>query len=307
MMLYRQTELGGLGIYNVKLRATAMLIHTFLAQAVSPLFPTNIYLNSLYRWHVLDQRESANPGRPPYFSADFFAVIKDVHQNTPLNVAWITLKQWYQLLLERGETHTSDDPDSPPVLILSRLEQSRPAIDYKHSYRISRIFGLAPEQKSFLFKMIQNLLPTRERLHRIGKSQSPSCNFCNGQDDTTEHLFTCPQSSEVTTPLCACLSSQADNLTFKDVTEMNIHTPESWELPAAWLVSTCLNMVWDERLTGRRSSFRVCQAELSAKIALLRSTKWKHYSLNNIFLLLDKVLNLHLSYYVEILLLPSSH
>ena len=92
-----------------------------------------------------------------------------------------------------------------------------------------------------------------------------------------------------------CLSSQADNLTFKDVTELNIHTSESWELPAAWLVSTCLNMVWDERLAGRRATFVVCQAELSAKIALLRSTKWKHYSLHNSALLLDEVLNLHFS------------
>ena len=157
MVTYRKMEMGGLGVHNVKVRAMAMLIHTYLAQAISPRFPNNQYLNTLYRWHVLDERESTNPGRHPYFSADF----KDVHQNTPLNVAWITLKQWYQLLLERGETHTSDDPDSPPVLILSRLEQSRPTIDYKHSYRMSRIFGLAPEQKSFLFKMIQNLLPTR--------------------------------------------------------------------------------------------------------------------------------------------------
>ena len=187
--MYRKTELGGLGIYNVKLRAKATLIHTFLAQAVSPRYLSNIYLNSLYRWHVLDERESPNPGRPPYFSADFFAVIKDVHHNTPLNVVWITLKQWYQLLMERGETHTSDKPESPPVLLQSKLELSRPEVDYSHSYRMTRLFGLTPAQKSFLFKMTQNLLPTRERLNRIGKLQSPSCSFCNSQIDDPEHLF----------------------------------------------------------------------------------------------------------------------
>ena len=96
-------------------------------------------------------------------------------------------------------------------------------------------------------------------------------------------------------PLLACLFSQADNLTPKDITENKIHTPESWELPAAWPVSTCLDHVWNERLAGRRATLLECQAELSAKISLLRSTKWKHYSLNNIALMLDEAVNLNFS------------
>ena len=249
MVLFRQVELGGLGLYNVKLRAMALLIHTFLVQAVSPLFPTNYYLNSLYKWHVLEERTIPDPGRPPYYSEAFFSIIKDVHLNTPLNVIWITVKQWYQLLLERGTTHTCDDPDSPPVLIRSRLEESNPNTDFSHSYRLSRLFGLAPEQKSFLFKLIQNLLPTKERLNRSGKAPSPSCIFCDAQQDTLEHLLTCPHSREVTTPLLNCLASQVDNLTPQDIIHLNIHTPESWELPAVWLLSTCVIFVWEERIT----------------------------------------------------------
>ena len=78
----------------------ATLINTFLAQDVSPLFPTNHYLNSLYKWHVLGQRDIPDPGCPPYYIVAFFSVIKDVHFSTPLNIIWITLKQWNQLLLE---------------------------------------------------------------------------------------------------------------------------------------------------------------------------------------------------------------
>ena len=91
MMMYRPVELGGLGVHNVKVRATAMLIHTFLAQAISPRFPTNHYLNSLYRWHVLDDKTLPDPGRPPHYSPKFFAIIKDVHSNTALNVTWISV------------------------------------------------------------------------------------------------------------------------------------------------------------------------------------------------------------------------
>ena len=95
---------------------------------------------------------------------------------------------------------------------------------------------------SFLFKMFQNLLPTRKRLHRIGKSQSRSCNLCYGQDDTTERLFTCLQSTKVTTPIFACLSSQADNLDFKDVTELNIHTSKYWKFGLCRLASILFGM-----------------------------------------------------------------
>ena len=160
MMAYRQIELGGLGLHSVKSRSTAMLIHTFLSQAISPRFSTNHYLHALYKWHVLEDRSIPDPGRPPYYTAEFFSIIRDVHTNTPLNVAWVTVKQWYQLLLERGVTHNSDDPDSPPTLIPSSAEERRPLVEFSTSYRLARQYGLAPEQKTFLFKMLQGLLPT---------------------------------------------------------------------------------------------------------------------------------------------------
>ena len=75
IMLYRFTHQGGLGLFNMKARALAVLIHTFLLQAVSPLFPTNYYLNTLYRWHVMDDRDIDDPGRPSYYSQGFFTII----------------------------------------------------------------------------------------------------------------------------------------------------------------------------------------------------------------------------------------
>jgi hypothetical protein len=145
-------------------------------------------------------------------------------------------------------THTSDDQESPAVLISSRLEEANPNIDFSHSYKMARLFGLSPDQKTFLFKLIQNILPTRERLHRTGKATSPSCSFCDTPEDSPDHLLTCPYSTQVATPLLASLSSQAGNLSAKDVILLNFHTPESWELPAVWLIATCLNCIWEDRL-----------------------------------------------------------
>ena len=106
-------------MHIVKMRAMAMLIHTFLTQAITPRFPNNQYLNSLYRWHVLGNRFLPDPGRPPYYSTNFFNLIEHVKEDTPLNVACVPVKQWYELLLEMGVTHISKDDEAPPLLISS--------------------------------------------------------------------------------------------------------------------------------------------------------------------------------------------
>ena len=293
VMLYRTPDLGGLGLYNVRARCLAMLIHNFLLQAVCPSYPTNYYHNTLFRWHVLGERLVEDPGRPPYYSEQFFSVIKFVHENTPLNLAWITVKQWYKILLEKGVTHNTDEQDSPPIIISSRLEELYPEKDFTHSYHMSRLFGLSPEQKSFLFKMLQNLLPTKERLHRLGKQPSSSCRFCNFPEDNLEHFIVCPNSTEVTNPLLSCLSSQDANITPRDVVHLSFHTPESWKLPAAWLIATCLSLTWDNRVQGRSTSLVTVKTEILAQIATLRSTKWKHHSLHNSAVLLEEAINLH--------------
>ena len=294
MMAYRQVELGGLGLHNVKMRAMAMLIHTFLAQAISPRFNTNYFLNALFKWHVLDDRDILDPGRPPYYSVDFFSIIKDVHTNTPLNVIWVTVKQWYRLLLERGVTHNSVDTESPPLLIPSRTETNHPLVEFATPYRLARLFGLCPEQKTFLFKMLQSLLPTRVRLHRFGKAPSPDCIHCLNQADTMEHIFTCTYNTEVMTPLMHCLRNYLDAISFEDLITLNISTTESLELPVVWLLSTCLMLVWDKKLAVKKPSWETIRAEIVARVAILKHTKWKHYSLHNSATLLDEMLNLHL-------------
>ena len=64
MVTFRQTELGGLGVHCVRTRAMAMLIHTFLAQAISPRFSNNQYCKYLlvvykgYSWlRILELRD----------------------------------------------------------------------------------------------------------------------------------------------------------------------------------------------------------------------------------------------------------
>ena len=202
----------------------------------------------------MGDRDFPDPGRPPYYSVELFSFIRTVHINTPLNIAVISVKEWCRLLLEHGITHLSDDYEAPPVLIPSKFEAANPTCDHLLSYRLARMFGLSPDQKSFLFKMLQDILPNKERLHRVGKVPSPNCTYCDEQVDNMEHLLTCQLSSLATTPLLQCLSSLSGNSTASDVVTLNMNVSEAMELPVVWLVSTCLSLVWEDRQAGRRTT-----------------------------------------------------
>ena len=279
--MYRNTVDGGLSVHNVKIRAMALLIHNFLAQAICPRYKPNMYYNTLYRWHVLGQRDIPNPGCPPFYSTCFFSIIRDTHENTPLNIAWVTVKQWYRLLMEKGITHSSEEPSVPAALIASKLETKHLDANWPNAYQLARKFGLSPEQKSFLFKMLQSLLPTRERLARVGKAPSSACTFCQDPDDNIAHLMTCTQGVEVTTPLRRCLEVHTGTLSSQDVVLLNFTTTESMELPLVWLIFSCSMLVWYERSAGRIARLVSCIADLKAMLLVLKHTKQKHATLHN--------------------------
>ena len=104
LLLYRPVEEGGLGLHHVKSKALAGLIVTFLQTAANPLFQQSLYHNLLYRRHCLDDATAPDLVPPPYYSRNFFGIIKEVIESTPLNPVHMTVKQWYRHLLEKDVT-----------------------------------------------------------------------------------------------------------------------------------------------------------------------------------------------------------
>ena len=99
-VLFRPPSYGGLGVHNVKLKAQAALTRSFLETACHPQFIQSLFHSNLFRYHVLNDQSVPDPGFPPFYPEDFFAKIREVHIETPLNVSTMTQKQWYHLLLE---------------------------------------------------------------------------------------------------------------------------------------------------------------------------------------------------------------
>ena len=97
----------------------------------------------------------------------------------------------------------------------------------------------------------------------------------------------------MTTPLLESLSDHIDNITPGSIVKLDIRAPESWDLPAVWLVATCLQFIWENRISGKVATRSACKAELTARLAILKETKWKYYNLHNGATLLEETLNLH--------------
>ena len=141
-MLLHSSHMGGLGLHNVKYKALACLIRTFLETAVNPSFQRNLFHSILFRIHVLgDDSVPVNPPLPPYYSASFFQIIHQVKENTPLNVATMSNVQWYQLLVEQ-EVTMMEPEDSPRKFIECRVERMSPTTSWETSWRRARLRGL---------------------------------------------------------------------------------------------------------------------------------------------------------------------
>ena len=162
-ILFRPPSYGGLGVHSVKLKAQAALTRSFLETACHPKFIRSLYHSSLFRYHVMGDESIPDPGFPPFYPREFFAKIREVHQETPLNVATMSQKQWYRVLLE-GSCTMEMGESGQMQFIKSRAELSSPGTDWENSWRLARLSGLGPDHTSFLFRLLHQTLPTQERL-----------------------------------------------------------------------------------------------------------------------------------------------
>ena len=67
---------------------------------------------------------------------------------------------------------------------------NHPSVSWDRSWFLARLSGLSSEQTSFIFKILQNILPTGSRLHRLKQRESPVCTLCTcGLSDDWVHTF----------------------------------------------------------------------------------------------------------------------
>ena len=90
IVLYRPVQSGGLGLINIKAKALAGLIRSFLETACMPKYNQSLYHQLLFRYHVVGEELVEDPGFPPFYSAAFFEIIRNVYKQ-----AWEAISSGY--------------------------------------------------------------------------------------------------------------------------------------------------------------------------------------------------------------------
>ena len=277
-MLYRDTKDGGLGLFNVKIRAFALLIRAFLETAAHPAFRHSLYHEILFRYHVLSEDSLANPGFPPYYDSEFFKTIKHYHETSPLNITVMTTKQWYKVLLEDQVLMTPTNENTPSSLIPVRAEDLSPQTDWPATWSLARTKGLDSELTSFIFKLLHCLLPTQDRVSRFTRNQNQKnglCLLCHAEIEDPQHaFFSCPYSTTAGQALLGFLHLVVPDLSPEAALHLEFgqDLQEQEQLATVCLLATGLKYIWSTRMEKKLVILYKMRAEIEAKISVLRRT-----------------------------------
>ena len=140
--------------------------------------------------------------------------------------------------------------------------------------------GLNSNQISFLFKMSQDILPTRKRLFRLKISESLECELCNGNvvDDLEHSLLGCDFNGAVNDWLLAVLLIDIDSgllnvdLTSSDIVSLKLPLEPETRLPVLWFLTSVLSLVWKTRLSRKRIYLAQIKAIIEGDIIIMKKT-----------------------------------
>ena len=121
----------------------AGFITTFLQTAVNPTYQQNLLHNLLLRKHVVreDVPHAPNPP-PPYFTQELFNIIREVKDESTINISKLSEKDWTRFLTENYVTMTSKDIEADDKIFTpSKAERASPATDNLASLLTSPAFS----------------------------------------------------------------------------------------------------------------------------------------------------------------------
>lgn len=275
LVLFRKVEQGGLGLHNTKYKALASLISTFLQTAANKNFQQSLYHSCLYRYYCLGDDSLEKPMMPPYYNQTFFDTIKKVVEDTPLNPIYMTVKQWYDFLIEEVTMETVD-MEGRQIPRKCRVELSYPDNDWAQSFHFSRLRGLSMEARSFSFKLLHQILPFNERLNQLLPNTNPECSLCHSQQaETPLHaLFLCQFNSQAATALLNLTRPYAANISAEKALLFDVAVVDTiYELPTMLVLATGMHFIWKNRCNKKRTELYHIRSELECLVSLLRRSR----------------------------------
>ena len=212
-----------------------------------------------------------DPGFPPYYNAAFFNTIKvkEVKENTLMHPVFMSVQLWYTYLLEKFVTKRDPHQDGRLELIPNRIETIYPNIRWNEYYRLQKLQGLSPNAKSFLFKLVHQLLPSRERVHRIMPANTGSVGATLGSWRPT-----CMGYLNVARTVRLHLARVYDpQLNADKALQLLADSEEVFLLPTITVLATGLMTIWTNRLLKRVTNLYSMRTELECAVSIRRRSR----------------------------------
>ena len=148
-------------------------------------------------------------------------------------------------------------------------------MNWNESYRLSRLYGLTPLEKSKLFCIIHELLPSNERLSRIIPTNHPTCTVCDsGENETYDHyFFSCLANCEAMQALFRCLQVYDNDIIEARCLRLEVRAEDPFTLPTLILLITGISLIWSNRKQRKETTKWSMRAEIEARVQLLRKCR----------------------------------
>ena len=250
LVMHRDPEAGGLGLFSITNRALAMLLRTFCELAAHPQFTHSVYLAALYSTEVLGEWCGALVPPSPYYTRDFFSILRHYHQQGSFCVATMTIKQWTCVLTRDYLTHSPATLTSLATLLPVRCEVLQPQVDWPRTWQRARLRGLPGDLADHLFRHLHGLLPSQDRVARLGGNRGDRapgvCRRClpDTPDSLLHSMFLCSYNSPAVAYLLMCLQPVLPGVSISDLLLLNFDLTREQELPVITLLATSFFSLW---------------------------------------------------------------
>ena len=290
-VLFRQVDDGGLGLTSVKHKALAMLIRNFIDLAYNPKYLNSLFLNLIYKKHVLGE-DITCPAIPPYFKEcdSFFETIRNA-KDDGRDIINMSTKDWYKYILNiKLFSRVTDDGENTPVLC--RIERNKPELNFPEIWSFVRMPSLPSKTTSFLWSLAHELLPSDGRLAAIKfRNTSPYCKKDCVSDTLADYehcFFRCSHSKEVGDWLLRKIrmysSSDANPTSVLEFKHLD-------NVACSWVTAMTLHYIWVKRMEGGRTSIGELVMQLQRSLDVMENTKFHDLFVIDTFFIQTRVIN----------------
>ena len=163
------------------------------------------------------------------------------------------------------------------VAVPCKAEVMHPQMDWGSIWMYAKTKGISNKSRSFLWRFLNNLLPSEQRLHHLRKSPSPTCKLCtkNEVDSVWKHSFiACTFSAPAIDWMMGALRKFDPIMSKERAVFLQIMGNfDDHVIPCVWIVAETLQYIWAKRRAKTPIRLSEMTSVISARCTILEMTQ----------------------------------